>query len=214
MLDMLGVRQKELLGLLLQNKAGMTADELAERLAITRNAVRQHLAALENERLLQKGETRASGGRPQQLYVLTDKGYECFPRQYAWLAQLLVASLQEMMGQQGLDQHLQALGEKVAKHLLQQHGTDLVDPAQRVQVLTGLLQQLGYNARQPAPAEAEWVIEADNCVFHELAAKNPHICQFDLALLATFSGSTVDHQQCMAKNDHICRFRFGGKAGA
>lgn len=214
MLEMLGARQKDLLGLLLKNKAGMTADELAEQLAITRNAVRQHLAALENERLLQKGDTRASGGRPQQLYVLTDKGYECFPRQYAWLAQLLVASLQELMGQDGLDQHLQALGEKVAQQLLQQHGNGLADPAQRVQVLSGLLQQLGYNARLPASAEAELVIEADNCVFHELAAKNPHICQFDLALLATFSGSTVEHQQCMAKHDHICRFRFGGKAGA
>lgn len=207
MLDMLGARQKELLGLLLQNKAGMTADELAGQLAITRNAVRQHLAALENERLLTRGETRASGGRPQQLYVLTDKGYECFPRHYSWLAQLLVASLQEMMGDAGLDEHLRKLGSKVALQLLQQQSGN-ADEEARMLALTGLLQQLGYSARQMPPADGAAVIEADNCVFHTLAAQNPQICQFDLALLETFTGSKIEHQQCMAKHDHVCRFRF------
>ena len=81
-------------------------------------------------------------------------------------------------------------------------------------MIEGHMAQIQASARQPEPAAAELVIEADNCVFHELAAKNPHICQFDLALLATFSGSPVELQQCMAKHDHICRFRFGGKEGA
>ena len=95
MLEILGVRQEELLRLLLKNKAGMTADELSAQLTITRNAVRQHLAALENDGLVKKSVTRASGGRPEQLYVLTDKGNECFPRHYAWFAQLLLQSVQQ-----------------------------------------------------------------------------------------------------------------------
>ena len=68
MLEILGIRQKELLKLLLKHKAGMTADELSTQLAITRNAVRQHLAALENDGLLKKSVTRmAFSGKFREL---------------------------------------------------------------------------------------------------------------------------------------------------
>ena len=209
MLEILGIRQKELLRLLLKNKAGMTADELSAQLAITRNAVRQHLAALENDGLLKKGITRASGGRPEQLYVLTDKGNECFPRHYAWFAQLLIQSVQQETGVDGLDERLTTMGEQVGKQLRTQH-PELVSRTEKIQKLSEIMEQLGYNARSTGDTATD-AIEADNCVFHTLALKNPHICKFDLALLSTFTDSTVDHQECMAKGGNICRFKFNAK---
>jgi predicted ArsR family transcriptional regulator len=206
MLGMLGIRQNQLLRLLLKNKAGMTADELSDQLAITRNAVRQHLAALENDGLLKKGITRASGGRPEQLYILTDKGNECFPRHYAWFAQLLVESLEQEAGADGLGDRLSTMGAQVGKRLRAQH-PELVSRGDKVQKLAEIMEQLGYAARSTGNAAAD-VIEADNCVFHTLAQANPNICQFDLALLAAFTDSAVDHQECMAKNGKVCRFKF------
>lgn len=210
MLEMLGVRQKHLLRLLLQNKAGVTADGLSGQLVITRNAVRQHLAALENEGLVKKGETRATGGRPEQLYVLTNKGNECFPRHYDWFAQLLLESVAQETGVDGLGDRLRAMGAQVGNRLRVQH-PELVNQAEKVQKLAEILEQLGYDARSAGSDMAD-VIEADNCVFHTLALSNPNICQFDLALLAAFTDSTVDHQECMAKSDNICRFKFNAKA--
>ncbi|MES2073836.1 MAG: HTH domain-containing protein [Pseudomonadota bacterium] len=210
MLEILGVRQKELLKLLLKNKAGMTADELSAQLAITRNAVRQHLAALENDGLLKKGVTRASGGRPEQLYVLTDKGHECFPRHYAWFAQLLLESVQQEAGAEGLGERLSTMGTRVGKQLRAQH-PELVSRSEKVQKLSEIMEQLGYDAQNAGDGKAE-AIEADNCVFHTLALSNPNICQFDLALLSAFTDSAVDHQACMAKGDNICRFKFNAKA--
>ena len=67
MIETLGDRQQQLLALLLRNKAGLTVDDLSQQLQITRNAVRQHLAALERDDLVQRGETKPSGGRPEQL---------------------------------------------------------------------------------------------------------------------------------------------------
>lgn len=207
MLEMLGLRQKELLKLLLRNKTGLTADELAQQLAITRNAVRQHLAALENDRLVEKGTTRASGGRPQQLYVLSDKGQECFPRQYSWFAQLLVDSVQQEAGAEGLGQRLDAMGTRVATQLRAQH-PELKSRQEKVQALAAIMEQMGYSTNLNTNNEEAAVIDADNCVFHNLAIQNPEICRFDLALLETFTDSRVDHQECMARHDHICRFRF------
>jgi len=211
MLEIMGIRQKELLKLLLKNKAGMTADGLSAQLEITRNAVRQHLAALENDGLVKKGITRASGGRPEQLYVLTDKGNECFPRHYAWFAQLLIESVQQDTGADGLNERLGSMGTLVGKQLRTQH-PELVNRGEKVQKLAEIMEQLGYNARS-AGSDKTTVLEADNCVFHTLALANPNICQFDLALLAAFTDSAVDHQECMAKGGNICRFKFGGNNG-
>jgi predicted ArsR family transcriptional regulator len=209
MLEIMGVRQKEVLQLLLKNKSGMTADELSAQLSISRNAVRQHLAVMENDGLLKKGITRASGGRPEQLYVLTDKGNECFPRHYAWFAQLLIESVQKESGVEGLNERLSSMGTLVGKQLRSQH-PELSNRGGKIEKLAELMEQLGYNARSKVNDTSE-LLEADNCVFHTLALNNPDICQFDLALLSEFTDSSVDHQQCMAKGDNICRFKFGAR---
>ncbi|MES2295506.1 MAG: winged helix-turn-helix transcriptional regulator [Pseudomonadota bacterium] len=209
MLDMLGSTQKQLLKELLRNKAGLTIDELSARLAITRNAVRQHVAALVNDGLVAKAQTRASGGRPEQLYVLSEQGHECFPRHYAWFAQLLVESVEREVGVDGVATRLEQMGTEVGSQLRAQH-PGLSDPAARIEKLGSLLGQLGYDAHSTGVHKTD-VIEADNCVFHTLAQRNPQVCRFDLALLEAFSGEAVEHQQCMAKGDGKCRFHFTKK---
>lgn len=207
MLEILGDRQKQLLQLLLRKKSGLTVDELAHELGITRNAVRQHLATLDSSGLVAAGATRPSGGRPQQLYLLTDRGKEMFPRMYTWFAQLAVDSIAREHGAEGLGRRLEAIGAQVANELRAQYPA-LKSREQKVEKLAEVMQGLGYEARSlPAPRGAA-VIEADNCVFHGLAKKNPEICRLDLALLGTFTDSQVDHQECMVRGGNVCRFRF------
>jgi predicted ArsR family transcriptional regulator len=208
MIDIIGKRQKELMQLLLRNKPGLTVDELAERLRITRNAVRQHLAALGAEGLVAVSATRPSGGRPQQLYSLTDKGKELFPRHYSWFARLIVEEIAREDGPAGLRKRLAAMGAAVGEQLRAQH-TGLGTRQQKVGKLAEVMDELGYNARVATASDRAPVIEADNCVFHELAMKNPDICQFDLAMMGTLTDSKVDHQECMARGGNICRFKFG-----
>ena len=210
MLEILGNRQQQLLKLLLKNKAGLTIDELSVQLGITRNAVRQHVAALENGGFIAPGTSRPSGGRPQQLYVLTDVGKEVFPRHYSWFAQLVIESVKQESGAEGLQQRLGAMGAAVAQQMLSQNA-GLENQQQKVEKLTVLMEQLGYNAKNITGSDGAPAIEADNCVFHNLAMKNPEICAFDLALLSTFMGSDVAHEGCMAKGGNSCRFKFMSK---
>lgn len=211
MLESMGARQRELLQLLLKNKHGMTADQLSEQLVITRGAVRQHLAALENDRLVTKWLTRPSGGRPEQLYVLTDKGKECFPRHYSWFAQLLLESIQQDLGTEALAERLSAMGEKVGTQLRNQY-PELKSREQKVEKLSEIMKQMGYDAESTSASGIAPAIEANNCVFHNLAMTNPEICKFDLALLSTFTDSAIDHQECMARGGNVCSFKFGAKA--
>ncbi len=205
-LTILGNRRQDILKALLNDKNGATVDELSRRLAVTRNAVRQHLAALANDGLVRAGVTRPTGGRPEQLYVLTEAGRELFPRQYSWFAQLVVESIKGESGAEGLRRRLASLGSAVAKQL-RARASALKSRREKVARLAGLMSELGYHARASSPS----VIEADNCVFHDLAKKHPEVCQFDLALLATFTDSKVEHAECMAKGGNVCRFKFSSR---
>jgi predicted ArsR family transcriptional regulator len=206
MLDLLGRRQKDLLQLLLRHKEGLTVEVLGAKLGVTRNAVRQHLAALTGEGLIATGASKATGGRPTRLYVLSEKGRGLFPRQYSWLAQLMFESIRHESGKGGLGKRLTAMGAKVGTQLRAQHPA-LRTRHDKVLKLAELMEQLGYNTAGTDVRDMN-TIAADNCVFHDLAQKEPEVCQFDLALLSTFTDSRVEHQECMAQGGHVCRFAF------
>jgi predicted ArsR family transcriptional regulator len=202
-----GETRKRLLRHLLRNKPGASIDELAAAGGVTRTAVRQHLALLVRDGLVATGGARPSGGRPQRLFVLTPQGKETFPRRYSWFAQLLIEAIAKEHGSAGLRLRLARLASAVVAQIRGR------TPApggrrQKVEKLSQVMDELGYDARIGAMDAGAPTIVADNCIFHELAMKNPEVCQFDLALLSGFSGSRAELTECMARGGHVCRFRF------
>lgn len=202
----IGGTQQALMWELLRNKEGLTVEALANILDVSRNAVRQHLTALERDGLVAKGRTQASGGRPEQLYVLTHAGEERFPRQYSWFSEMLLQMLQAEFGSAGLEEKLLEMGRSVAKSLMTRL-PDEGNASKRIAAIAQIMREIGYDAVTKTE-NGEDQIEAHNCVFHELAAKCPQVCSFDLALLSSCSGRRVEHRSCMVRGDDACRFRF------
>jgi predicted ArsR family transcriptional regulator len=207
----MGERQKRLLKLLRESKLGLSVDELSKGLEITRNAVRQHLVSLEVAGLVTAGATRPSGGgRPQQLYILTELAKEMSPRQYSWLAQLVIASIQREGGAENMGKRMNEIGASVAHQIRNQY-PGLVTHKEKVEKLAEIMDQLGYNARNATLPGGQAVIEADNCVFHTMAKKDSEICHLDMGLMETFTDSTVEHDECMARGGNVCRFKLKSK---
>jgi predicted ArsR family transcriptional regulator len=203
-----GTRREQLLRLLLEGKAGLTVDELARRLHVSRNAVRQHLTSLLAEGLVTKGSVQATGGRPEQLYVLSAVGREHFPRKYSWFSELLLDSLKAEKGEAALIARCEKLGHNVAVQL-QAGQRASENTSERIKRLATIMQELGYEAASPPLSGRQLpMIEATNCVFHHLAARFPEICHFDLSLLSTFVGRPVVHDECIVRGGHVCRFKF------
>jgi predicted ArsR family transcriptional regulator len=202
-----GETRKRLLRHLLRHKSGSSIDELAQTAGVTRTAVRQHLALLMRDGLVAAGGARPSGGRPQRLFVLTAQGRETFPRRYSWFAQLLIEAMAREHGSAGLRLRLARLASAVVAQLRQ---ASPAPPGRRkkIEKLSGVMDGLGYDARTGPDIGGLPTIEADNCIFHELAMKNPEVCQFDLALLSGFSDTKAELTECMARGGHVCRFRF------
>jgi predicted ArsR family transcriptional regulator len=205
----LGDRQWDLVKLLARVREGMTIDALAEALGITRPAIRQHLSVLERDGYVSRGEYRPTGGRPVQVYELTDAGRELFPRQYSWFSSLLLEGIQREKGSEGLGNWLRGVADQLSVGLAPRMAGK--DPAARLTETANVMNELNYEAT--ARPEAG-VIEATNCVYHDLAVRFPEVCQFDLAILEHLTGGTIDHQECLAKGGGACRFKVTPKREA
>ena len=200
MFEGLGRTQQDLLSALLYTPDGMSIEELAGQLAVTRTAVRQHLSALERDDLVVRGELRATGRRPEQMYRLSRQGQELFPRHYHLLANLLISEVASLIGHEALVSLMRSLGEKMARDL----SATRLDEAQ----IAAHMKAVGYEAevffRSGGPAQ----IVAHNCVFHQLAEAHPQICELDLALIGSLGGGDVQHLECMLRGGQVCRFQL------
>jgi predicted ArsR family transcriptional regulator len=200
--DVIGARRQRIMRLLLEHKDGLSVDQLAAQLGITRTAIREHLAALERDRIVALADSRPStGGRPSRPYVLTEHGHDLFPKHYALLARLLIEDLAER-GEENVGEALTAMGTRLAARMKGEVvGTTL---AERGASVARLMNGLGYEAGFRAGDEL--AIEALNCVYHDLAAGNPTICALDLALVGGLAEAEVEHRSCMARGDNACTF--------
>jgi predicted ArsR family transcriptional regulator len=201
MLDVIGQRQRALLSLLLEEKQGLTIDQMAAALRITRNAVREHVGALERDRLIAPGAFATStGGRPGRRYALTERGLALFPKHYDLMARLLLEALTQRLGAAEAERELRALGARFAAQFKAKVGGGAL--SERTVAVAALMRDLGYEAS----ASAKHTIEALNCVYHELARANQSVCALDLALIEELADAKVEHRACMARGDNACVF--------
>lgn len=205
-LRQLGGTQQRLLRQLLMASEGATVESLCEQLRISHNAVRQHLSALIARDVVERGQSRPSGGRPVACYRLTEAGRALFPRNYGTIATALLAQLQDRLGDTGMEQMLRDLGRSLGN---QEVAPPAGMPAEEVvQTLAQKLDALGYEAVAARHGE-EWQVEAFNCVFHALAQRHPQVCKFDLSYMEAATGRRVHHMECIVRGGHVCRFRLG-----
>lgn len=206
----LGHRQRRLLTELLEHKAGVSADELAPVLGISRSAVHQHLATLEGSGYVSRESRASRGGRPGHAWRLTERGIHLFPKQYARFSALLIRGMKETLGEEGLAEAMRGLGERLGE----EHRHRLTAPAadERVAEVALLMRELGYQSRTAEdPGRELPLIDARNCIYHDLAREHREVCQLDLALIGRLLDADVEHLECMVRGGTACRFRIRPK---
>jgi predicted ArsR family transcriptional regulator len=197
-----------ILTLLLHAPAPLSVPALAAQVGISRNAAHQHVSGLERDGLVERADRLSTRGRPSQGFRLSAAGEALFPRQYSLLARKLIGELASLVGPDVLPQALARIGRDIAADVASRLG--MADPD--AEAIANLMRELGYEAHLSG-ARSDEEIEAHNCVFHDLAMRDPAICAVDLALIETLSGRPVEHRTCMAKGARSCRFGFGDKVG-
>ena len=187
--------------LLRAKPAGLTLDELAGRLGVTRTAVRQQDTALERDGLVVHVGSRPSGRRPSRTYGLTHQGLESFPRRYDLLSLNLFRAIRERVGDDTAEEVLMTMADDVAAEWLP-YLVGLDPEARRAAVVT-ILDQLGYHA---AVAPGGVGVAAVNCVFHNVANETRAVCRFDERLVSLLLGEPLGLTSCMADGESSCVF--------
>lgn len=179
---------------------GSTVEELAASLEVSRNAVQQHVTALERDGLLQVLGRRSTGGRPSRTYTLTEAGLELFPRRYALLADSLLRHAEELFGVDGLNRLLKKMADELAVQMAPRLANKVGEA--RLREAVKILNELGYDAH----LDDNGHVAAVNCVFHKLARSRGAVCRFDRMILAHLLGGDVDHSSCIAEGHGACVF--------
>ena len=81
---------------------------LARRMGLTPMAVRQHLYALQREKLVTSEERKGALGRPAKYWRLTRAADRLFPEAYAELSVALIGALGETFGSTGVQRVLES----------------------------------------------------------------------------------------------------------
>jgi len=183
----------------------MRVGELAEALPISQMGIRQHLAILESENLVEYFREKQKRGRPLHIYRLTEEANRLFPTTYANFA---VGLLHEVAKFNGPDFINKVFKERMKSQLhtyqKQLHGKDLPG---RVKELARIRDEEGYMASF-GEDEDDYVLIEHNCPIAVIAQEYPHVCEIELRLFRQSLGAKVVREEYLMQGSHRCCYRI------
>lgn len=197
--------QQKILIFLKAEPDGSRAEDIARGLSLATTTVREHLNVLISAGMIQYKDTRGLIGRPRRRYFFakTNSVY-----QYSWLSSLVLEELAHSLTDTQIRPFLGRIARKVADGMADE--IDRLDGRQRLEKLLRIMNDLGYDVSQKSSERNETILEAKNCVYHEVAVHHPQLCEFDLQLIEDVSLQGVRLQCCIARGAKVCRFQLDG----
>ena len=188
---------------LLRRKGHASAETIASDLGVTPNAVRQHLTNLEREGFVVSQPERRARGRPSLLFSLTERADSVFPKRYGQLATMVLQEVQEMGGEDALDEIFARVAARHA-HAIERdlEGLDFDQKLKRVVAWIG---RAGTLAEQTETDEGV-KITIHNCPFRNTALKFPQVCTITPHLITQLLGAPVSQADSIHRRDPYCSF--------
>lgn len=195
----------------------VTTKGIAERFSLHPNVARGHLDKMEEIGLLRVELKRQSkGGRPAKVYYLGESPVDMQfpPRQYYMLSHLLYKMIDTLGPKAGdiAETIAHEMGEEIpynpAFNLRQGGNTDF-DAIMRL--IAEEMDAFGFHSQVLGVDARSAEIKVNNCVFNELAVKDPKlICRIDLGFLRGMlsrylDAFSVESEKCItASKSHCC----------
>jgi len=196
--------------LVLKTKGPQTAARIAKSLRVTTMAIRQHLAVLEGEKLVDFTDEKRTVGRPARLWRLTSNAYDRFPDCHAELAVEMLQAVQSTFGEQGLDR----LTEERTRQQVQTYLARMPDPdvplEDRLASLARIRREEGYMAEWKRRRDGELELVENHCSIAKAARLCPNLCGGELSLFRTVLGEnvSVERVEHILSGDRCCSYRI------
>jgi len=204
-----GARTRDRVLFELKMRGPQTAGDLARRLGVTAMAVRQHLAALEAERLVDFEDERRRVGRPARVWRLSGRASERFPDTHADLTVDLIETLREVYGEEGLERLVDVRTQRQLEAYRRELPGAEAPLEERLAALVRLREGEGYMA--------EWRRERDGFLFVEnhcpicaAATSCQRFCRDELDLFRSVLGGNVrvERTEHILEGARRCAYRI------
>lgn len=191
----------------LKHDGTATIAELASRLEMTREAIRQHLLPLEFEGWISKNIKRDpgnGGGRPSTCYSLTPEGDHLFPKNYETLTVEVLDTVADQLGSEALTQVLSKMTEaRVREWEPRLQGLGL---AERIDALKEIYMEGDSFMEADHTGDKLSLIER-NCPFLNVAKRRPVLCSVTVSALTHLLGYKVIREERFQNGDGRCVFQ-------
>ncbi len=190
------------------------AGTLAAGLGVSAMAVRQHLYALAEEKLVTFNEEARPVGRPAKLWRLTEAANTFFPDGHADLTLGLLGAMREAFGDEGMEKLLAArTAEQVAAY------RERVMPARslkaRLEALAQIRTEEGYMAAVVRDDDGDgYVLVENHCPICAAAKACQGLCASELAVFQAVVGdaATVERVDHILAGARRCAYRVRPRA--
>ena len=196
---------------ILKTGGPMTTARLAAALDVTNVAIRQHLAALETLGLVQQQQSPAAGrGRPSLVWSLTESAARLFPDNHGALTVELIAATRNALGEQGLDQVIDARAEDQISRYRSLMPGGRASLKARVEALAEQRTREGYMADVQQERAGEYLLIENHCPICEAAETCTGLCRSELEVFQDVLGPEfrVERTEHLLSGDRRCAYRI------
>lgn len=188
---------------MLKTQGRLPVSEIAEQLGITEMAIRRHLNTLERDLYIDTELTRQAMGRPTNVYFLTEKGHDLFPKNYADIAVDFLQDIEETDGLDKIEQLFKRREEKlVDRYEERMKGLTFEE---KVTALAHIQNEKGYMVQVDKTEQGEYVLKEYNCPISDVAKEYNQACECELSLFQKLLGTQqVERTECLAKGGTHC----------
>lgn len=193
---------------LLKKEVSLAVSELTERLNITHMAVRKHLNTLEKDHLITSEEVKQPMGRPLQMYSLTEKGEQLFPKNYESISVEFLRDIQELHG----EETIQLLFDNREKRITNEYKVKVQEKkhlSEKINELAKLQNEKGYMTEVKQLDDHAYEMIEYNCPIYAVAKEFKIACRCETDMFKKVIGTEqVDRICCKTDGDDHCRFVF------
>jgi predicted ArsR family transcriptional regulator len=190
---------------ILKTEGPLDSARLAKKLRLTAMAVRQHLYALEREKLVNFEERPVPVGRPAKHWQLTRQADRLFPDAYAELNVALIDALQDAFGAEGIERVLQSRSARQRAAYMQRIpvGAPL---GQKLRLLARIRTEEGYMAQFTRDGSGGFLFIENHCPICAAAAACQGLCAMELDLFRQILGpnANVERSEHIIAGDRRC----------
>lgn len=192
---------------LLKTKGPQSSAAVAQQLAITHEGARFQLTKLAQDGYVLAQSVAKGVGRPQQIWKLTAKGNEQFADTHADLAIQFLESIEEVLGQEAMQQVLQGR-ERGAKERYAEQLVGITGLEEKIARFSEIRKAEGYLAEWFKDEEGYVLIE-HHCPIHSAAKKCDGLCLTDLHIIQHVLGEyvSVTRTSHIMAGDEQCAYR-------